>query len=98
MPDLRDARESKRLTQSELGTMLGGVPKANICAWEKGIRSIPKKYRAQLKDILGFSNSDSATSRLEQKYISLLEEHNALLLKYIALLETTKKGEADHGN
>ena len=99
MSNLMHARKTKNITQTELGEMLGGVPKTNISAWEKGKRSIPEKYHERLKEILGVSDLEiqrtktpsDDTSCLSQKYILKLEQYITLLEKYIALLENNAK-------
>jgi DNA-binding XRE family transcriptional regulator len=49
---LRIYRENAELSQAELGVRLGGVPRQNVSAMEKGRRGISKEMAKSLADIL----------------------------------------------
>ena len=52
---LRRFRLDKDLTQAELGTRLGGVPRQNVCNMEKGRRPISRMMAIRLSRFFGVS-------------------------------------------
>ena len=58
--NLREARESKRLTQKAFAKRLGQKPtySTNVCYWETGKQPVPKEHLEKVVHELGISESE----------------------------------------
>lgn len=61
---LRDLRQSKKLTQSELGNLIG-VTQREVAAYERGTRNVPPKRAKRIAETFNLS--------IEQIWVMLYE-------------------------
>ena len=53
--NLRIYRQTRSITQKELGDLLGGIPRQHISNMERGIRAISKKVALKLSEVFDTS-------------------------------------------
>lgn len=53
--NMRIYRQNQAMSQSELGRLLGGIPRQHVSNMERGIRSISKKVALRLSEIFNTS-------------------------------------------